>query len=158
LLPFTSVPRLCPRRPRLAKWRATPPGRIVSFRPRPAIKWFPLLAPTGLAVDLLAHTICQGCDAWPGQGVRYGDQGEGSRLIPTGNRFPVDKPMLKNDDGMATALLSIRRRPPTAAPLHFRRTGADQLDCLHRQGRQGRHWADLNPASSPSSSILPLRH
>jgi len=78
---------------------------VVTFDREPDMKWFLLRGPDRLVVDLpRTRFALDARDVKPRglvRAVRYGDQGEGSRLILTGKGpFTVDKlDVLKNDDG-----------------------------------------------------------
>ncbi|ESY24217.1 N-acetylmuramoyl-L-alanine amidase [Mesorhizobium sp. LNJC394B00] len=78
---------------------------VIDFDREPDIKWFLLRGPNRLVVDLPRTRFAIGAKDAKARGlvkaVRYGDQGEGSRLILTGKGpFSVDKlDVLKNDDG-----------------------------------------------------------
>ncbi|UCI05890.1 N-acetylmuramoyl-L-alanine amidase [Mesorhizobium sp. B1-1-8] len=78
---------------------------VMSFDREPDIKWFLLRSPNRLVVDLpRTRFAISAKDVKPRglvQAVRYGDQGDGSRLILTGKGpFAIDKlDVLKNDDG-----------------------------------------------------------
>lgn len=78
---------------------------VIDFDREPDIKWFLLRAPNRLVVDLPRTRFAIGAKDAKARGlvkaVRYGDQGEGSRLILTGKGpFSVDKlEVLKNEDG-----------------------------------------------------------
>ncbi len=78
---------------------------VINFDHEPDLKWFLLRGPNRLVVDL-PHTrfALDAKDVKPRglvRAVRYGDQGDGSRLILTGKGpFAVDKlDVLKNEDG-----------------------------------------------------------
>ncbi|TPN80936.1 N-acetylmuramoyl-L-alanine amidase [Mesorhizobium sp. CU2] len=78
---------------------------VINFDREPDLKWFLLRGPNRLVVDL-PHTrfALDAKDVKPRglvRAVRYGDQGEASRIILTGKGpFAVDKlDVLKNDDG-----------------------------------------------------------
>ncbi|TIW36327.1 MAG: N-acetylmuramoyl-L-alanine amidase [Mesorhizobium sp.] len=78
---------------------------IMTFDREPDIKWFLLRGPNRLVVDLPRTRFAMSAKDVKARGlvraVRYGDQGEGSRLILTSKGpFAVDKlDVLKNDDG-----------------------------------------------------------
>ena len=78
---------------------------VIDFDREPDIKWFLLRGPNRLVVDLPRTRFAISAKDAKARGlvkaVRYGDQGEGSRLILTGKGpFSVDKlDVLKNDDG-----------------------------------------------------------
>lgn len=78
---------------------------VIDFDREPDIKWFLLRGPNRLVVDLPRTRFAISAKDAKVRGlvkaVRYGDQGEGSRLILTGKGpFSVDKlDVLKNDDG-----------------------------------------------------------
>jgi len=78
---------------------------VLNFDREPDIKWFLLRAPNRLVVDLPRTRFALDTKDLKPRGlvraVRYGDQGEGSRLILTGKGpFAVDKlDVLKNEDG-----------------------------------------------------------
>ncbi|BCG94427.1 N-acetylmuramoyl-L-alanine amidase [Mesorhizobium sp. 131-2-1] len=78
---------------------------VMTFDREPDVKWFLLRGPNRLVVDLPRTRFAIGAKDAKARGlvraIRYGDQGEGSRLILTGKGpFSVDKlDVLKNDDG-----------------------------------------------------------
>lgn len=78
---------------------------VLTFDREPDVKWFLLRGPNRLVLDLPRTRFALGAKDVKPRGlvraVRYGDQGEGSRLILTGKGpFAVDKlDVLKNDDG-----------------------------------------------------------
>ncbi len=78
---------------------------VIDFDREPDIKWFLLRGPNRLVVDLPRTRFAISAKDAKARGlvkaVRYGDQGEGSRLILTGKGpFSIDKlDVLKNDDG-----------------------------------------------------------
>ncbi|CAN7616334.1 N-acetylmuramoyl-L-alanine amidase [Mesorhizobium amorphae] len=78
---------------------------VMNFDREPDIKWFLLRGPNRLVVDLPRTRFAINAKDVKGRGlvkaVRYGDLGQGSRLILTGKGpFSVDKlDVLKNDDG-----------------------------------------------------------
>jgi N-acetylmuramoyl-L-alanine amidase len=78
---------------------------VMNFDREPDVKWFLLRGPNRLVVDLPRTQFAINAKDVKARGlvraVRYGDQGEGSRLILTGKGpFSVDKlDVLKNDDG-----------------------------------------------------------
>ncbi|TIT86647.1 MAG: AMIN domain-containing protein, partial [Mesorhizobium sp.] len=78
---------------------------VMTFDREPDIKWFLLRGPNRLVVDLPRTRFAMSAKDVKARGlvraVRYGDQGEGSRLILTSKGpFAVDKlDVLKNDDG-----------------------------------------------------------
>lgn len=78
---------------------------VLNFDREPDVKWFLLRGPNRLVVDLpRTRFALDAKDVKPRglvRAVRYGDQGEGSRLILTGKGpFAVDKlDVLKNEDG-----------------------------------------------------------
>lgn len=78
---------------------------VMTFDREPDVKWFLLRGPNRLVVDLPRTRFAIGAKDVKARGlvraVRYGDQGQGSRLILTGKGpFSVDKlDVLKNDDG-----------------------------------------------------------
>ncbi|CDX11272.1 N-acetylmuramoyl-L-alanine amidase [Mesorhizobium sp. ORS 3324] len=78
---------------------------VMTFDREPDVKWFLLRGPNRLVVDLpRTRFALDAKDVKPRglvRAVRYGEQGQGSRLILTGKGpFAVDKlDVLKNDDG-----------------------------------------------------------
>ncbi|MDX8493804.1 N-acetylmuramoyl-L-alanine amidase [Mesorhizobium sp. VK22B] len=78
---------------------------VMTFDREPDVKWFLLRGPNRLVVDLpRTRFALDAKDVKPRglvRAVRFGDQGQGSRLILTGKGpFAVDKlDVLKNDDG-----------------------------------------------------------
>ncbi|WP_296745627.1 N-acetylmuramoyl-L-alanine amidase [Mesorhizobium sp.] len=78
---------------------------VLTFDREPDVKWFLLRGPNRLVLDLPRTRFALGAKDVKPRGlvraVRYGDQGQGSRLILTGKGpFSVDKlDVLKNDDG-----------------------------------------------------------
>ncbi|AZO08252.1 MULTISPECIES: N-acetylmuramoyl-L-alanine amidase [unclassified Mesorhizobium] len=78
---------------------------VVAFDREPEVKWFLLRGPNRLVIDLPRTRFAViAKDTRPRglvRAVRYGDQGQGSRLILTGKGpFAVDKlDVLKNDEG-----------------------------------------------------------
>ncbi|RWA70095.1 N-acetylmuramoyl-L-alanine amidase [Mesorhizobium sp.] len=78
---------------------------VMTFDREPDVKWFLLRGPDRLVVDLpRTRFALDAKDVKPRglvRAVRFGDQGQGSRLILTGKGpFAVDKlDVLKNDDG-----------------------------------------------------------
>ncbi|MDX8480938.1 N-acetylmuramoyl-L-alanine amidase [Mesorhizobium sp. VK24D] len=78
---------------------------VMTFDREPDVKWFLLRGPNRIVVDLpRTRFALDAKDVKPRglvRAVRYGDQGQGSRLILTGKGpFAVDKlDVLKNDDG-----------------------------------------------------------
>ncbi len=78
---------------------------VIDFDREPDIKWFLLRGPNRLVLDLPRTRFAISAKDAKARGlvkaVRYGDQGEGSRLILTGKGpFSIDKlDVLKNDDG-----------------------------------------------------------
>ncbi|MEW6629747.1 MAG: N-acetylmuramoyl-L-alanine amidase [Pseudomonadota bacterium] len=78
---------------------------VLTFDREPDVKWFLLRGPNRLVLDLPRTRFALGAKDVKPRGlvraVRYGDQGEGSRLILTGKGpFAVDKlDVLKNEDG-----------------------------------------------------------
>ncbi|TIS47715.1 N-acetylmuramoyl-L-alanine amidase [Mesorhizobium sp.] len=84
---------------------ATKTRIVMTFDREPDVKWFLLRGPNRLVVDLpRTRFALDAKDVKPRglvRAVRFGDQGQGSRLILTGKGpFAVDKlDVLKNDDG-----------------------------------------------------------
>jgi N-acetylmuramoyl-L-alanine amidase len=78
---------------------------VMTFDREPNVKWFLLRGPNRLVVDLQRTRFALNAKDVKPRGlvraVRYGDQGQGSRLVLTGKGpFAVDKlDVLKNDDG-----------------------------------------------------------
>ncbi|KUM28429.1 N-acetylmuramoyl-L-alanine amidase [Mesorhizobium loti] len=78
---------------------------VMTFDREPDVKWFLLRGPNRLVVDLPRTRFALNAKDVKPRGlvraVRFGDQGQGSRLILTGKGpFAVDKlDVLKNDDG-----------------------------------------------------------
>ena len=78
---------------------------VMTFDREPNVKWFLLRGPNRLVVDLQRTRFTLNAKDVKPRGlvraVRYGDQGQGSRLVLTGKGpFAVDKlDVLKNDDG-----------------------------------------------------------